>query len=440
MSKTFLAVLLAAACAPAAALEPILVEGARPPEPDAPSISLEDVQTFAAIFRAVKQAYVEPVDDHKLMRDAIRGLLSGLDPHSEFLDSRGMSQLDEDTSGEYAGLGIEVLFLDGALRVISPIDDTPASRAGIRPGDVILRIDGKVIAESDGSIAVDSLRGKPGSKIALTISRDGETAPIELSLKREVIKVASVKARQVEPGYAYVRIAQFQQETGGELREKLRRLQAQSRGGLRGAVLDLRSNPGGILGAAVEVSDAFLDAGNIVSTKGRLEDADASYDATRGDLLDGAPLVVLVDGGTASAAEIVAGALKDQHRAVVMGARTFGKGSVQTVLRLTSGDALKLTTARYYTPSGISIQAAGIVPDIALGDLRLVRPDGAAAVYSYERDLPGHLAGTDEGTVRIVDGSAAADVSDDYALSAALNVLKGLAVARAPTATQTSKG
>jgi carboxyl-terminal processing protease len=441
--RTFLTALMlavAAAAAPAAEIEPILVPGAKPPAPDEPSVSLEDVQTFAAIFRAVKQAYVEPVDDHKLMRDAIRGLLSGLDPHSEFLDVRGMSQLDQETSGAYGGLGLEVLYLDGALRVISPIDDTPASRAGVKPGDVILRIDGKPVAESAGSLAVDQLRGKPGSAIALTIAREGQSEPIELSLKREVIRVASVKARQLEPGYAYVRIAQFQQETGGELREKLRRLQAQSRGGLRGAVLDLRSNPGGILGAAVEVSDAFLDAGAIVSTRGRLGDADASYDATRGDLLDGAPLVVLVDGGTASAAEIVAGALKDHKRAVVMGARTFGKGSVQTVLPLSSGDALKLTTARYYTPNGTSIQAAGVTPDIALADLRLVRPDGpAVATYASERDLPGHLAGTDEDTVRIVDGGDA-DVSDDYALSAAMNVLKGLAIARAPSGAKTAKG
>jgi carboxyl-terminal processing protease len=441
MRKFLPALLLAAAfAAPAADMEPILVPGAKPPATDEPSVSLEDVQTFAAIFRAVKQAYVEPVDDHKLMRDAIRGLLSGLDPHSEFLDVRGMSQLDEETTGAYGGLGLEVLYLDGALRVISPIDDTPASRAGIRPGDVIMRIDGKVVAESEGSIAVDQLRGKPGSAIALTIARDGESAPIELTLKREVIRTASVKASQVEPGYAYVRIAQFQQETGGELREKLRRLQAQSRGGLRGAVLDLRSNPGGILGAAIEVSDAFLDEGAIVSTRGRLGDADASYDATRGDLLDGAPLVVLVDGGTASAAEIVAGALKDHKRALLMGARTFGKGSVQTVLPLESGDALKLTTARYYTPDGTSIQAAGIAPDIALADLRLVRPDGPAiATYSSERDLPGHLTGTDEDTVRIVDGDSA-DLSDDYALSAALQVLKGLAIARAPVATKSRKG
>ncbi|HET7844030.1 MAG TPA: S41 family peptidase, partial [Xanthomonadales bacterium] len=294
--------------------------------------------------------------------------------------------------------------------------------------------------ESEGGLAVDALRGKPGSAIALTISRDGESAPIELSLKREVIKVASVKARQLEPGYAYVRIAQFQAETGGELREKLRRLQAQSRTGLRGAVLDLRSNPGGILGAAVEVSDAFLDSGTIVSTKGRLSDSDATYDATRGDLLSGAPLVVLVDGGTASAAEIVAGALKDSHRALLMGTRTFGKGSVQTVLPLENGDAVKLTTARYYTPNGISIQAAGIVPDITLGDLRLVRPDGAATpLYSSEADLPRHLAGSDEGTVRIVDGESS-DVSDDYALSQALVVLKGLAIARVPGAAKTSKG
>jgi carboxyl-terminal processing protease len=394
-----------------------------------PSISLEDIQTFVAVFRAVKDAYVEPVDDATLMQSAIKGLLGGLDPHSEYLDTRGVEVLDEETTGEYAGLGVEVLMLEGALRVIAPIDDTPASRAGIKSGDVILQIDGKPVTSENGTEAVEQLRGKPGSAVALTIVRDGSTTPLEVSLKRELIRVASVKTRMLEPGYGYIRVTQFQNETGGEVREKLRRMVAQAKGGLRGLVLDLRSNPGGLLHASVEVSDAFLDEGVIVSTRGRVKEADVAFTAAKGDLIDGAPLVVLVDGGTASAAEIVAGALRDHHRALVIGSTTFGKGSVQTVLPLESGYAVKLTTARYFTPNGTSIQASGIKPDIALADLRITPPDAPASPITTEADLPGHLSSTAVGSG---EGVFARDpeLDTDYALNEALNVLKGLALSR----------
>jgi carboxyl-terminal processing protease len=390
-------------------------------------VSLEDIQTFVAVYRAVKDAYVEPVDDKVLMQSAIRGLLSGLDPHSEYLDDEGVEVLDEETSGSYAGVGLEVLMLDGNLRVITPIDDTPAERAGIKPGDIIQRIDDTPVTAQNGDAAVDLLRGEPGSAIKLTITRDGRPDPLELTLEREVIRVASVKARALEPGYGYVRIAQFQQETGKELREKLRRLVASNKGALRGLVLDLRSNPGGLLNAAVEVSDAFLDDGLIVSTRGRIKEADISFSASKGDLIDGAPLIVLVDNGTASAAEIVAGALKGHHRALVMGARTFGKGSVQTVLPLSSSAAVKLATARYYTPSG-SIQATGIRPDIELADLKLAPPDTPATPMITERNLAGHLVGDNEAKADAAFRDEALDT--DYALSEALNVLKGLALAR----------
>ncbi len=394
--------------------------------PEAQEVPLEDIQTFAAIFRAVKSAYVEPVDDRKLMQDAIRGMLAGLDPHSEYLDLSGVKQLDEDTTGQYAGLGIEVLFLDGVLRVISPIDDSPASRAGIKSGDIILSIDGKPVVSEDRD-AIQKLRGKPGSPIALSIAREGNDSPLEMTLRREVIRVASVKTRLLERDYAYVRVTQFQEQTGAELREKLRRL-VNKNGAVRGVVLDLRSNPGGLLNAAVAVADAFLDEGTIVSTRGRTPEAASSFAATRGDLSDGAPLVVLVDAGTASAAEIVAGALKDNHRGLIIGQRTFGKGSVQSVLGVSEDTAVKLTTARYYTPRGISIQAAGIVPDIALKDLRLTRPDGPATLLA-ERDLPGHLNGELEG---VADAPVESDeaVANDYALNEALNVLKGLVAVR----------
>ncbi|HSE11280.1 MAG TPA: S41 family peptidase, partial [Rudaea sp.] len=353
---------------PAAPAQPAAAPAA-PAAPAKPSVSLDDIRTFTAVFNLVKQAYVEPVDDSALMQSAVRGLLAGLDPHSEYLDQRAMDELSEDTSGSYDGLGLEVLTVDGALRVIAPIDDTPAERAGIKPGDTITRIDGSTITAENVNESVNLLRGKSGSTVTLSVLHEGASAPVDLKLTRERVKVASVRVRSLDPGYAYIRVAQFQEDTGLELKKKLAKLKGKQ-DAWRGAVLDLRSNPGGLLTSAVEVSDEFLDQGTIVSTRGRLKQTDLSFSATPGDLLDGAPMVVLVDNGTASAAEIVAGALKDNHRALIMGRRTFGKGSVQTVLPLDETRAVKLTTARYYTPSGTSIQAAGIQPDIELADLK----------------------------------------------------------------------
>jgi carboxyl-terminal processing protease len=401
------------------------------------SISMKDIQTFTAVMRAIQDTYVEQTDSHKLIESAIRGMLSGLDPHSEYLDASSLQQLDEQTAGEYAGLGVEVVAMDGVLRVIAPIDDSPASRAGVKAGDAIVSVDGKAVTQENQNDSVESLRGAPGSKIALTLKREGQDEQIEMSIMREVIKVASVKGRMLEPGYAYVRVSQFQQETGSEVREKIRRLSG--KGALKGLVLDLRSNPGGIINSAVEVADAFLDDGVIVTTRGRVSEAESTYTATRGDLLNGAPLVVLVDSGSASAAEIVAGALRDHHRALLIGNNTFGKGSVQTVMPLDQTRAVKLTTARYYTPTGISIQASGIKPDIELGDLRLAKADAPATVIS-ERDLAGHLRGDAElaGSAKEAKPERDAALSDDYGLSEALNVLKGMVLARAniPPATK----
>lgn len=396
-----------------------------PPPPKA-SVSLDDIRAFTAVFNLVKQAYVEPVDDKTLMQAAIRGLLAGLDPHSEYLDQREMDQLSEDTSGSYDGLGLEVLATDGALRVVAPIDDTPADRAGIKPGDIITRIDGTAITTENVNQSVNLLRGKSGSEVALSILHEGATVPIDLKLKRETIRVASVRVRSLDPGYVYIRIAQFQEDTGNELRSKLEKFKAKQ-GPLRGAVLDLRSNPGGLLTSAVEISDDFLDSGLIVTTRGRLKQADLSFSATPGDLLDGAPMITLIDNGTASAAEIVAGALKDNRRTLIMGRRSFGKGSVQTVLPLDDAHAVKLTTARYYTPNGTSIQASGIQPDIELADLKLTVRDAPPSLITGERDLPNHLKGEHEKDAR-KGGDASRDTFDDYALTEALNVLKGMAL------------
>ncbi|MCQ4167518.1 S41 family peptidase [Tahibacter harae] len=394
-------------------------------------VSIEDVRTFTAVYNLVKQAYVDDVGDERLMQAAIKGLLAGLDPHSEYLDPRQLTDLTEDTSGAYDGLGLEVLTVEGVLRVIAPIDDTPAERGGIKPGDVITRIDGKAVSADNVNQSVEMLRGNPGSSVVLTVIHEGESAPVDITLKREKIKVASARARWLEPGYAYLRVAQFQEDTGAELKRKLTKLRGKN-APLRGVVLDLRSNPGGLLTAAVEVSDVFLDSGTIVTTRGRLNDTDLSFSATPGDLTEAAPLVILVDKGTASAAEIVAGALKDNHRGLILGQKTFGKGSVQTVLPLDDGHAVKLTTARYYTPSGASIQATGIVPDIELRDLKLTVRDAAPTLLTTERDLPNHLRGENEQT-EAAGANTEAPPLDDYALNEAVHVLKAMAL-RGPKA------
>lgn len=397
-------------------------------------VDLDDIRNFSRVYEVVRQAYVEKVNDKTLMKAAISGMLSGLDPHSEYLDKEGLAQLSEDTTGQYSGLGIEVLQVDGGLRIVSPIDDTPAARAGIKPGDNIVKINGTLVDPQNVDTMFKQLRGAPGSKIALTIAHANSSKLIDLHLVRENIAISSVKVRELEPGYAYVRVSQFQDDTAGDLEKKLGELIAKN-GAQKGAVLDLRNNPGGLLTAAVSVSDDFLASGVIVTTRGRLQDANMSFNAHPGDQLNGAPMVVLTNNGTASAAEIVAGALKDNHRALIMGQRSFGKGVVQTVLPLDAEHAVKITTARYYTPNGTSIQAEGIKPDIALADLAVNKVDSAPALISSEADLPNHLANENAkaGTDINNDGSAADAklATRDYALAQALNVLKGMALGHA---------
>ncbi len=422
-----LAVCSLSAFAQEAGQEPPAVASSDDPDAaeTAPSkVPLDEIRRYVAVFNAVKDAYVEPVEDKKLMQSAIRGLLLDLDPHSTYFDKEGTAAFDEQATGAYDGVGLELLQQpDNTLRVIAPIDDTPAAKAGIKAGDVIIAIDGKAIGGEDG---MEPLRGEPGSKLTLSLVREGRSKPFDLTLTRETIRIASVRSRLLEPGYGYLRISTFQADTGADFQTHLDKLQ--NAGKLRGLVLDLRSNPGGLLTSAVQVADDLLDKGGIVSTRGRIAISDAKFDATPGDRLQGAPLVVLVDAGSASAAEVLAGALRDNGRARVVGSRTFGKGSVQTVLPLDNGDSVKLTTARYYTPSGKSIQASGIVPDVVLQPEQKEAAPTPGIDYS-EATLPGHLRGDDEGA----EGYAAGDVLEgDKPIEAALAELKKKVTAAMP--------
>ena len=399
------------------------------PEEDKPEgLPLDDLRMFAEVFGRIKSDYVEQVDDRKLLASAIRGMLGGLDPHSSYLDPEEYRDLQVGTTGEFGGLGIEVGMEDGFVKVIAPIDDTPAQRAGMQAGDMIVRIDGKPIKDMSLNDAVKLMRGKPGSNIELTVVREGEGNPLTVNIERAVIKVASVKSRTLEPGYGYLRISNFQARTTEDLLKAVAKLKQENKGGLKGVVLDLRNNPGGILNAAVGVSDAFLDQGLIVYTKGRIDDSKLEFKAGPDDILDGAPLIVLVNGGSASASEIVAGALQDQARALVMGGKTFGKGSVQTIVPIDARTALKLTTARYYTPSGRSIQAQGIVPDIELarGSVTLAEKSDIAPLK--EADLMRHLDDANDPDPADDDAEDAPLAAEDYQLSEALNVLKGLSL------------
>ncbi|WP_439886581.1 S41 family peptidase [Pseudomonas sp. MBLB4123] len=413
-----------------------LLQAAETPNAAAPQVSdkaplpLEDLRTFAEVLDRIKAAYVEPISDKTLLENAIKGMLSNLDPHSAYLDIDAFRELQESTSGEFGGLGIEVGMEDGFVKVVSPIDDTPASRAGIQPGDLIIKIDGQPTKGLSMLEAVDKMRGEAGSKIQLTLVREGGK-PFDVELTRAVIKVRSVKSQLLEDGYGYLRITQFQVNSGDEVLKALNKLRKDNGKKLRGLVLDLRNNPGGVLQAAVEVSDHFLKEGLIVYTEGRIPNSELRFSADPADPSEGVALVVLINGGSASASEIVAGALQDHKRGVLMGTDSFGKGSVQTVLPLNNDRALKLTTALYYTPSGRSIQAQGIVPDIEVARARLTREQDQGDFK--EADLQGHLSNGNGGADRPSKGKtarAARPQDDDYQLAQALNLLKGLDITR----------
>lgn len=370
-------------------------------------LPVDDLRLFSEVFGRIKNDYVEPVEDKRLLKEAINGMLTGLDPHSAFLDQDAFKDLQVGTQGEFGGLGIEVGAEDGFVRVVAPIEDTPAYRAGIRAGDLIIRLDGTSLKGVTLNDAVKRMRGKPNTEVRLSVIRKGEAEPLEFKLKRDVIRVKSVKARMQEPGYGVLRVTQFQEHTGENLVQAVNDLYREAGGDLKGLVLDLRMNPGGLLNAAVAVSAAFLPKDAlVVYTDGRTDDARMRLTASRenyarGPLRDdylrnlpaGAktvPIVVLVNGGSASASEIVAGALQDHKRATVIGTQTFGKGSVQTILPLPNNQAVKLTTARYYTPNGRSIQAKGIAPDFVVEDPAEPR------VFMREADLRRHLTGDGE--------------------------------------------
>jgi carboxyl-terminal processing protease len=398
-------------------------------------LPIDELRTFTEVFSRIKADYVEPVEDKKLLRDAIQGMLAGLDPHSSFLDPEGFKELRVGTEGEFGGLGIEVTMEDGFVKVVSPIEDTPAARAGLKTGDLIIRLDSKAVKGMALNEAVKQMRGKPGSDIVLTVVREGQPKPLTFTLTRAVIKVQSIKQRMLENGFGYVRITQFQANTGDGLKDALAKLKLQNKTNLTGLVLDLRNNPGGVLNAAVAVSDAFLSSGLIVYTEGRVADAELKFSATPADLINGAPMVVLVNGGSASASEIVAGALQDHKRAVIMGTKTFGKGSVQTILPMSGGSALKITTARYYTPNGRSIQATGILPDVVTEEAKVTKRDKTAGEETLkEADLPGHIEGKGKEKPGAKKGTPSVKLDtagEDYQLQEALNLLKGISIFRA---------
>lgn len=388
---------------------------------DTRQVPLEEIRRYVTVFNAVRAAYVEPVSDRELMQSAIRGLLLELDPHSSYLDAELAQELEEQSRGAYEGIGVEVQTLkDKVLRVIAPIEGSPAAEAGVRPGDLIVSVNGEAMATITDP---EPLRGPPGTEVVLGIQREGVQRRLEITVTRQTIRLGSVRSQMLEEGYGYVRISTFQADTASDFARQVEELKQQGGGSLRGLLIDLRSNPGGLLNAAVQVADDLLDAGNIVSTRGRLPSSDSRFDATPGQLLPGVPVVVLVDAGSASASEVLAAALADNGRAVVVGSRTFGKGSVQSVLPLDNGDSVKLTTARYYGPSGRSIQAVGIEPET------LIEPEVAderAAQYR-ESQLPGHLAGSEEAA-----GSLAGQfLPGEAPLQAALARLKALAASPA---------
>ncbi|MBX2808735.1 MAG: S41 family peptidase [Cellvibrionaceae bacterium] len=412
--------LLAAAVSTAAVAQD---QAAPASDAEAP-LPLQQLRLFTLIFDHIRQAYVEPIGDQQLLENAVKGMLKELDPHSAFLDTGAYSALQETTQGEFSGLGLEITEDNGYIKIVTPIDETPADKAGLQAGDVIIKLDQQSLQGLNVSEAANRMRGALGTAVTLTIMRKGIDQPFDVVVVRGSIRLDSVRTRLIDDQFGYLRIAQFQADTGKEFTDALTAL-LESHQNLSGLILDLRNNPGGVLQASVEVADALLDEGLIVYTEGRLPNSDQSYSATAGDLSQGLPMVVLINGGSASAAEIVAGALQDSRRAVLMGTRSFGKGSVQTVLPLEDSKAIKLTTARYFTPSGRSIQAQGIAPDIIVKPATITQIDELKRLK--EADLAGHLQNTEDASLS-PEHKDSADAIEDHPLFEAINLLKGLAI------------
>ena len=402
-------------------------------------LPLDELRTFADVYNQIRIGYVEEIDDSTLLEYAIQGMLMGLDPHSMYLTEDAFQNLQDNTSGEFTGLGLEVGMEDGYVKIISPIDGSPAAAAGLQSGDIILKLGKIPVKGMSLNDAIEIMRGPKGSAIKLSIGRPGESQPFDVTLVRDTIKIASVRQRWLEPGYGYIRIAQFQHRTGDDVRKSLDKLMSEQE--LKGLVLDLRNNPGGILRASVDVAGLFMDGGNVVYTEGRLDNSDLSYDADKKDATEGLPLIVLINRGSASASEIVAGALQDHGRAVVMGTHSFGKGSVQTILPLSDSRAVKLTTALYFTPNGRSIQAEGIEPDILVERAKVTAYDNTQRII--EADLSGHLDNANGKAGKKSNGNGKANgksngkkdkelasklLSEDNQLYEALTLLKGLNV------------
>ncbi len=396
-------------------------------------LPVDEVRLMSQVLERIKQAYVEEVTDEELLESAIEGMLSGLDPHSDYLTPDDFKDLRESTSGEFGGLGIEITLDDtGFVRVVAPIDDTPAFRAGMQAGDLITQIDDTPVKGMTISDAVGLMRGKPGTGLVLTIVRNGEAGPLEVPITRDVIKITSVRHRVLEPGFGYIRISQFQERTGNDFENALEALHEEN---LNGLILDLRNNPGGVLQASVDVVDALISEGLIVYTEGRIPNSESRFVARKDDPSKGVNLVVLINGGSASASEIVAGAIQDHKRGLILGTRSFGKGSVQTILPLDQNHALKLTTARYFTPSGRSIQAQGIEPDIEVKQGTLTQNDYDP--YYKEADLAGALdnpngdESVDDEEIEIDSEDDVDLAADDYQLFQAVTLLKGMAILNA---------
>ena len=389
---------------------------------DTSALPLEELQMFADVFNQIRQGYVESVPDSKLFELAVQGMLSGLDPHSVFLKEKAFDSLQETTKGEFSGLGIEIGQDRGYVTIIAPIDGSPAEAAGLEAGDVILKIDGESVRDLPVNKSVELMRGPTGSEVLLTIGRRGVADPFDVTVIRDIIKVPSVRSRELMEGYLWLRASQFQRDTGQEAVAKIG--SALSEGPLKGIVLDLRNNPGGVLGASVDMAGAFLDGGLVVYTEGRHPQSKDRFEATPGDMIKEVPIVVLINGGSASASEIVAGALQDRRRAVIMGTRSFGKGSVQTILPVSDTRAVKLTTALYYTPNGRSIQAEGIVPDIVVERAEVKSVESNRR--TKEADLQGSLSGGDPADSQSESEALTELRNSDNQLYEALTLLRGI--------------